>query len=160
MTNSDGTISTFTDDLPGDDALGAAVAGVWASAITGIQSKAPMETATRTRLIVQLLSDKSLHPRRAEHTHRVARPVIAGVRRHTEGTLLSRNVRAACRGVWIGLGASNEKCAHEESEQPKTFSGHLSGLLSGAGAGQGQFDAAVLGAPLWRLIRGDRVGIP
>jgi hypothetical protein len=28
MTNSDGTMSTLTDDLPGGDALGAAVVGV------------------------------------------------------------------------------------------------------------------------------------
>src|SRR5712672_3739944 len=31
---------------------------------------------------------------------------------------------------------------------------------SGAGAGEGELDAAVLGPPLWRVIRGDRVCIP
>src|SRR5262245_14308073 len=60
MTNSDGTMSTFTDDLPGGDVLGAAVAGVWASAIAGIHSKAPMEIATKSQLIAQLPSDKRL----------------------------------------------------------------------------------------------------
>jgi hypothetical protein len=38
MTNSDGTISTLTEDLPGGAALVALVVGVWAYANTGVRS--------------------------------------------------------------------------------------------------------------------------
>jgi hypothetical protein len=40
MTNSDGTMSTLTDDLLGGDALAALVAGVWAYASPGVRSNA------------------------------------------------------------------------------------------------------------------------
>jgi hypothetical protein len=40
MTNSDGTMSTFTDDLPGGEVFAGPVAGVCASADTGAQSRA------------------------------------------------------------------------------------------------------------------------
>src|SRR6185312_11737718 len=58
MTNSDGTMSILTDDLPGADALGAAGVGAWAPAITGIQSSPPMEIARMNRLIAQSPSNK------------------------------------------------------------------------------------------------------
>jgi hypothetical protein len=44
-------MSTFTDDLPGADVLGAAVFGVWAPAIADIQRDAPMKIATMRHLI-------------------------------------------------------------------------------------------------------------
>src|SRR5262249_43422849 len=64
----------------------------------------------------------------ALNADRVARPVIAGVRRHTDGTFLSCYVRLPCDRVRIGLGASCEKPARgsdEEGEPPKTCSNHF-----------------------------------
>jgi hypothetical protein len=40
MTNSDGTISTLTDDLLGGNAPVAVVGGAWAQANAGMESKA------------------------------------------------------------------------------------------------------------------------
>jgi hypothetical protein len=48
MTNSDGTMSTLTDDLLGADALVALVAAVWACASTGVRSKAAIVMNWRT----------------------------------------------------------------------------------------------------------------
>jgi len=80
MTNSDGTMSTFTDDLPGADALWAAGVGVWAPAIAGIQSKPPMEIARVNRLIAQSPSNKPIHPPRAERR-------LRGTRRNPQDSL-------------------------------------------------------------------------
>src|SRR5205807_8996817 len=130
MTNSDGTMSTLTDDLPGADALGPAVVGVWARAITGIQSKPPMDSARMNLFIAQSPSDKLLHPRRAERRLRGTRRNRRGsspCRPHTAGPLCRTG-----RPRWSDwVGASNEERGRDsrgESEPSNTCSGHLRSL--------------------------------
>jgi hypothetical protein len=62
-------------------------------------------------------------------------PVIIGVRRHADGTLLSRYVRLACRRVGIGLGAANQQrthCSYDESELRTGSHDHFSTSLINA----------------------------
>jgi hypothetical protein len=48
MTNSDGTMSTFTDDLPGGEVFAGGVVDVWGYADTGAQSRAAIIIAWKT----------------------------------------------------------------------------------------------------------------